>query len=114
MKTSIADSDLIVRETLNTSGHTVTFKKFDSDKPELERLMRFGILQEVCRNMKFGAEKYGDDNWRLCKKSEVGRYYGAALRHINSAYNGEEKDPESGLPHLAHAITCLLFITEIN
>lgn len=53
-----------------------------------------------------GAEKYGSFNW-----GEGGVvasvYYDAALRHLLAWYTGEDIDPESGLPHLAHARACL-------
>jgi hypothetical protein len=55
-------------------------------------------LAEVCG---FGAEKYDDDNWR--KGYDWGLSYGAMQRHLNAFWMGEKLDPESGLPHLAHA-----------
>lgn len=56
----------------------------------------------------FGAEKYAADNWR--KGMEWRRLYGAALRHLMAWERGEDLDPESGLPHLAHAGCCILFL----
>ncbi len=48
-----------------------------------------------------GAEKYDDTNW---VKGYSWRYsYGAMQRHVEAARDGEWTDPESGLPHLAHA-----------
>ena len=38
----------------------------------------------------------------------------ACLRHINLHRRGEEVDPESGLPHLAHAVACLMFLLEVS
>jgi hypothetical protein len=53
-----------------------------------------------------GAAKYGPFNW-----GEGGVvasiYYDAALRHLMAWYTGENIDPESNLPHLAHARACL-------
>lgn len=50
---------------------------------------------------KHGGKKYGEFNWR---KSEVcvTTYVAAILRHLNAFRDGEDLDPESGLPHLAH------------
>jgi hypothetical protein len=52
-----------------------------------------------------GAKKYGSLNWR---KHDVSAtvYYNAAQRHLMSWFDGEDYDPESGLPHLAHVMAC--------
>jgi hypothetical protein len=55
--------------------------------------------------MAFGAQKYGDHNWRGGIKYT--RLLGAAKRHIKAFNMGEDLDPESGLSHVAHAICCL-------
>ena len=66
------------------------------------------IIAEV---LTFGAKKYSRDNWRLLDNLEQ-RYMDAALRHINLHNRGELIDPESKLPHLAHAACCLMFLLE--
>jgi hypothetical protein len=48
-----------------------------------------------------GAEKYAAYNWR--KGYPWSWSYDAMLRHLHTFWNGEDKDPESGLYHLAHA-----------
>lgn len=48
-----------------------------------------------------GAAKYAPYNWR--KGYEWGLSYGAMQRHLAAFWNGEDRDQESGLPHLAHA-----------
>jgi hypothetical protein len=55
-----------------------------------------------------GAEKYGDNNWRGGIK--YSRIYGATLRHLTAWAKGEEKDTESALPHLWHALCELAFL----
>lgn len=52
--------------------------------------------------MEDGAEKYGKFNWRD-KEVIMSIYLSAAQRHILSYQDGEELDPKSGKPHLAHA-----------
>jgi hypothetical protein len=74
--------------------------KFDGEKVRMILLAPKG-LEEEARVMTFGAEKYGDYNWR--KGIHISRYLSAALRHIFSVAKGEFLDPESGLSHLAHA-----------
>lgn len=51
----------------------------------------------------YGADKYGDRNWE--KGISADRVYAALLRHLLAWREGEATDPESGLPHLAHALT---------
>jgi hypothetical protein len=49
-------------------------------------------------------------NWRKVDKRS--RYYRAALAHLFAWWRGETNDQESGLPHLAHAACCVLFLVE--
>lgn len=83
------------------------FVKHDQQKNRLE-LLPFGALEEVGQVLTFGARKYKDHNWLHCPSRM--RYAGAALRHIFAWVRGEDRDPESGLRHLAHATCCLLFL----
>lgn len=58
----------------------------------------------------YGAEKYAPGNW---KKVEEKRFIAAAMRHLLAYMDGEVFDdgPKgSGLPHLSHASTCLMFL----
>ena len=36
--------------------------------------------------------------------------YGCLLRHLDAWYRGEDNDPESGLPHLGHAMCNLVML----
>lgn len=56
----------------------------------------------------FGARKYGAHNWR--RGLAQSRLVAAACRHLYATIAGEPTDPESGLPHLAHATTTLLML----
>jgi hypothetical protein len=67
------------------------------------------LLSDIARVMTFGANKYGDNNWRAGRGLGITRVLAAALRHAISYAEGEENDPESGLPHLAHAACCVAF-----
>lgn len=78
-------------------------------KPRLE-LLPTAALEAVAQVLAYGAGEYGDYNW--CRGARWGRYYAAAGRHIFAWWRGEDCDPDSGLPHLAHAICCLLFLLE--
>ena len=83
--------------------------KFDAGKPPLSLVSRVA-LEEEARVMDFGAKKYGRDNWR--KGMDFSRLTDAALRHIYAFADGEDKDKETGLSHLAHARCCLAFLLE--
>lgn len=67
-------------------------------------------LAKVGQVMRFGAEKYDTHNWR--KGFEWQRLIDAALRHINAFNMGLDRDPESGLSHIAHAACMLMFLLE--
>lgn len=86
-------------------------KKYDADKTRLE-LLPFSALEEVGKVMTFGAKKYGDYNWAA--GMAWGRLIGAAFRHLFKYATGEDKDEETGLPHLAHASCCVLFLLEYS
>lgn len=58
--------------------------------------------------LQFGAGKYAERNWE--KGMDWSRVYAAAERHLHSWWSGEDRDPETGFSHLAHALTCLHFL----
>lgn len=58
-----------------------------------------------------GMLKYGRANWReIGVKSSI--YMSACMRHLIAWFEGEENDPDSGLPHLGHAIACLAILID--
>jgi len=83
-------------------------KKFDGDKPMWD-LLPFEEVEEVVKVLTMGAKKYSPDGWGTVPDGKR-RYIAAAFRHIVSYVTGSKIDDESGLPHLAHAVCCLLFI----
>ena len=64
-----------------------------------------------CLGLLDGALKYGRSNWR-----ETGVrttiYVDALRRHVNAWLEGEDFDPDSGVPHLAHALACLAILVD--
>ena len=51
--------------------------------------------------MKQGADTYGAYNW--CEHSmKASTYYNAIQRHLSAWEAGEDLDPKSGFPHMAH------------
>jgi hypothetical protein len=58
-----------------------------------------------------GALKYGRSNWRHAGvKASI--YYDAARRHLNAWFEGEDNDPQSGVPHLGHALACIAILVD--
>lgn len=58
-----------------------------------------------------GARKYGAYNWRRTSV-EAGTYVAACERHLRSWFDGEDIAPDSGNPHLAHAMACLAILID--
>lgn len=58
-----------------------------------------------------GATKYGAFNWRIAGV-RASIYISAARRHIAKWMNGEERDPKTGVPHLASAMACMAIILD--
>lgn len=87
-------------------------KKFDGDK------LRFSLippqpLSDVNKVLEFGAKKYGANSWQKVDNAQE-RYFNAAMRHLLAWQSGELVDDESGLPHLAHAQCCLMFMMHFD
>lgn len=87
-------------------------QKFDSGKARCDLLPPLAVL-DIAKVLTFGALKYAPNNWKKVENAKE-RYIAAALRHQLAYMSGEIYDQESGLPHLAHASCCLMFILELE
>jgi hypothetical protein len=58
-----------------------------------------------------GATKYGRSNWRATGV-RASIYNDAILRHLAAWFEGEDIDPDSGLPHLAHLLASAAIIVD--
>lgn len=85
--------------------------KFDTDKLPVN-LLSTEALNQTAAVLKFGADKYHAHNWR--DGFAWSRPLAAAMRHIMAFNDGEDRDPESGLSHLAHAACCIMFLLEFE
>jgi hypothetical protein len=79
---------------------------------------RYDLVPEVAEELfvkvlTFGASKYAPQNWRLVP-DWAPRYFAALRRHLAAWRRGERLDPETGLPHLAHAMCCVAFLLELD
>jgi hypothetical protein len=81
--------------------------KYDAGKPRMDLLVPEAD-ELTAMVLGFGAEKYGPFNWM--NGIAYSRLHAALRRHLGSWAKGEDRDPESGLPHLAHARCCLDFL----
>lgn len=89
--------------------------KLDQEKPNLDL-----VLGEFARALELvgevgtaGAIKYTPCGWLHVPNAEQ-RYLSAALRHYLRHRMGEEVDPDSGQPHLAHMAWNALAVLELN
>lgn len=80
-------------------------KQFATLKPRLITVVSPASIIAEALVMRTGADKYGPFNWRDTDREKLdnGIYIDAALRHIFAYWDGQDLDPESGLPHLWHA-----------
>ena len=84
--------------------------KHDTMKPRYDLIspIATAFLAQV---LTYGAEKYAANNWR--EGIDQSRLLSAAMRHITAFQSGILDDPETGLPHTAHAMCCLMFSLEL-
>lgn len=79
--------------------------KHDQGKPAFSHLPA-RTIEGVLKVFGFGAKKYERHNY--AKGFNHTRALDAAMRHLMAIYCGEDIDPESGLPHIYHAICSLI------
>lgn len=60
-----------------------------------------------------GMLKYGRSNFRN-SGVRASIYKDALGRHMDAWFEGEDTDPVSGLPHLAHALACIAIIVDAD
>lgn len=58
-----------------------------------------------------GAKKYGPYNWRE-KKVSTSVYVGAAKRHLDAFWDGEDVSPDALVHHLGHVMACCAIILD--
>jgi len=85
--------------------------KHDDGKPDMSLLSTIALVK-TAEVMSFGAKKYSANNWR--GGFAWSRPLAAAARHLYAYIGGEDKDPESGLSHLAHCACCIMFLLEFE
>lgn len=86
------------------------FMKFDTTKLRYD-LIPTSSTKALAEVLTYGAKKYKPNNW---KQGDLDRYTAAAMRHLEAWRGGEKLDEESGLKHLAHLMTNIAFMIELD
>lgn len=74
--------------------------KADVGKTGGWRMLAWDVIPELLGIYQYGIKKgYLKDSWRNVAPE---RYEDALMRHMTAHLQGEERDPESGLRHIAH------------
>jgi len=63
-------------------------------------LVDFQSLKPMVDVLEFGANKYSAHNWK--KGLDTTEICESMMRHLTALMDGEDIDPESGLPHMGH------------
>lgn len=96
------------RELLAASAPTPAGRKDDAGKAPWH-LVPWRELADVVAVIAHGAKTYGEWNWQGVEAARD-RYFAALTRHLVAWRMGESKDPDSGLPHIAHVACNALFL----
>lgn len=81
--------------------------KYDAGKVPVD-LVPPVFIEEIAKVLGHGARKYGEWNW--LGGLPWTRIYASTLRHLFAWFRGEDYDKESGMSHLAHAATNVMFL----
>jgi hypothetical protein len=100
--------EYLLRKREAASGKTKTGLRFDAGKRRVD-LFPMDAFDGTCDVLTYGATKkrgpegnpYGPRNWEGGLKW-IEQCMGPLLRHISAFMQGEDIDPESGLPHTDH------------
>lgn len=87
------------------------FMKFDTSKLRYD-LIPTSTTKALAQVLTYGAKKYKPNNWQ--NVDDPDRYVAALYRHLEAWRDGEKVDKESGLQHLAHALTNVAFLLHLD
>lgn len=112
---AVVDTPVVADTPVASTGTGVGGMKYDGGKPRMDLLLSGcpQALTQVAEILTFGAQKYAAHSWQTVPQGSE-RYLAALLRHLTAHAGGEDKDPESGMSHLAHAACNALFILELE
>lgn len=79
--------------------------RYNNGKPQLSyNILCPKALEVEARVWEYGAKKYSRGNW--LKGQSVMSSTDSLIRHLTAFIAGENDDPETGIPHVGHIITC--------
>jgi len=99
------------------NGLNVAFK-FDGGKPRMD-LIDPVFLEELANVLTFGSDKYDEskkvylNNWRQ-GGMRWGQVFASMMRHAWAWWRGEDRDPETGMSHLAHLSANAMFLSNYS
>lgn len=82
--------------------------RYNDGKPDFS-MIPLDALEDCARVFGYGAQKYSRNNWM--KGMQWSAPLACLLRHMAAWQRGEDLDPESGLPHLGHAMCNLVMLS---
>lgn len=71
-------------------------------------LLSWPALRELVKVLEFGRAKYAAWNWS--NGLSWTETFESLQRHLLAWYTGEDKDPETGLSHIAHVLCNAMFL----
>jgi len=83
-------------------------RKYDQEKARFD-LLDPCFIEAMAEVMTYGAQKYAPNNWQKVEDFKA-RYTAALHRHLNAWQQGEERDEESNLYHLAQVSCNAMFL----
>ena len=98
-----------IREGSTVKDPNTTTVRNDGGKNRVD-LLPTRALERVAEVLTAGLSKYPARNWE--PGMAWSRCYASALRHLFAWWRGEDRDPETGLSHLAHCACNILFLLE--
>ena len=83
---------------------------FDGGKTQWN-LFPWDAAEEIVKVLQFGAGKYSPWNWAEAEGFKYSRLFNSSMRHfIAWFWRNEDKDPETGISHLAHLGCNVMFL----